>query len=277
MSFLGSWLVSEYVYNPDGSFAGINRQRRELYNLQNGRIRVTQTCHPAPELESHALGRFRGQWVFELAADGRARRYHGPDVIGTGLTWGNDVMTGRGFWTRLGFNFTSFGMLANPQRQLTGGKFHTAGEMKANIVGVAVREEAAGGQYPAFGAATRPEHLADRWQGTLRSLQPDGSPEGESAFSRRYTGHGWEESGRYAAWAFAPAPDGGIRRLACGPLSGLSKQTGPMLEAELAAGADTILEMMEILDADGGSLLGLRKCFVDHALAHVEFYHLTPE
>ena len=39
--FLGAWLVSEYVYNPDGSFAGIVRQRRELLGLANGRIRVT--------------------------------------------------------------------------------------------------------------------------------------------------------------------------------------------------------------------------------------------
>ncbi|MEJ5224789.1 MAG: hypothetical protein WHV44_10075, partial [Anaerolineales bacterium] len=151
MSFLGAWLVSEYVYNPDGSFAGINRQRRELHTLHDGRIRVTQTCDPAPELESHPLGRFRGEWVFDLETDGRARRYHGPDVIGAGLTWGNGVMTGRGLWPRLGFNFTSFAMLSHPQRQLTGGKFHTAGALAANIVGVAVSEEAAGGQYPAFG------------------------------------------------------------------------------------------------------------------------------
>ncbi len=277
MSFLGAWLVSEYVYNPDGSFAGINRQRRELHTLENGHIRVTQTCNPASELESHALGRFRGEWVFDLSTDGRARRYHGPDVVGTGLTWGSGVMTGRGFWTRLGFNFTSFGMLATPQRQLTGGKFHAAGELKANIVGIAVSGETAEGQYPVFGAATRPEQVTGRWGGTLRSLAADGRLEGESAFWRRYAGGGWEESGRYATWAFGPAPDSGIQRLVCEALSGLSKQTGPMLEAELAAGTDTILELMEILDADGGNLLGLRKWFVDHALARVEFYHLKPE
>lgn len=276
MSFLGSWLVSEYVYNPDGTFAGINRQRRELHTLADGHIRVTQTCHPAPELKSHPLGRFRGEWVFDLSTDGRARLYHGPDVVGSGLTWGDGVMTGRGLWPRLAFNFTSFAMLANPQRQLTGGKFHAAGDLKANIVGVAVSEEAAGGQYPAFSAVHRPEHLTGRWRGTLRSVLADGRPEAERPFWRRYADGGWEES-EQDAWAFAPAPDGGIQRIASGPLIGLSRQTGPMLEAELAAGAETILEMMEILDAESGSLLGLRKWFVGHALARVEIFHLSPE
>ena len=39
--FLGAWLVSEYVYNPDGSFAGIVRQRRELLQMDNGRSLCT--------------------------------------------------------------------------------------------------------------------------------------------------------------------------------------------------------------------------------------------
>ncbi len=276
MSFLGAWLVSEYVYNPDGSFAGINHQRRVLHTLADGRIRVTQTCSPDSALQAHALARFGGAWVFDLSLDGRARRYLGPDVIGMGLTWGEGVLTGRGLWPRLGFNFTSFSMLVNPQRQLTGGVFHTAGAVQANIVGVAVSEDVSGGQYPVFGAATRPEQLSDRWRGTLRSLKADGSPEGESAFSRRYTGGGWEES-EGGAWAFAPAPQRGICRLSSGALSGFSKQTGPMLKAELAAGTETILEMMEVLDADTGSLLGLRKWFTDQALTRVAFYHLKPE
>lgn len=276
-SFLGSWLVSEYVYNANGSFAGINRQRRSLHRLENGQIRVTQHCTPDEQLQSHPLGRFAGEWVFDLSVDGRARRYHGPDVIGTGLAWGEGVITGRGFWTRLGFNFTSFGLLAGPALQLTGGKFHTAGELQANIVGIAVSEETTGMDYPTFGAQTRPEQVAPNWTGSLRRVNAAGVVEAESAFSRRYHASGWAETGREQPWLLEAAPDDGIRRIGSQSLTGLSKQTGHLFEAELAAGSNTILEIMEVLDPAGKHLLGLRKWFTDHTLTHVEFYHLTPE
>lgn len=275
-SFIGSWLVSEYIYNSNGSFAGINHQRRVLETLSSGNIRVTQICDPAPELDDHPLGRFRGEWVFDLSTDGRARRYHGPDVIGTGLSWGAGVITGRGFWTRLGFNFTSYGMLATPDRQLTGGKFFTASEMKANIVGLAVNEEKANGQYPEFDERQYPEQISAKWSGSLRHMKADGSLEVEENFSKQYTGNGWEESGSHPLWEFGPAPDLNSQRLTCGSITGLSKRTGHMLEAELVAGAGTVLELTEILDPSGGNLLGLRKWFVDHALTNVEFYRLKP-
>lgn len=277
VSFLGSWLVSEYVYNADGSFAGINRQRRSLHRLEDGRIRVTQVCLPDEQLKSHALGRFAGEWVFDLSVNGRARRYHGPDVIGTGLAWGEGVITGRGFWTRLGFNFTSFGLLAGPKLQLTGGTFHTAGEVRANIVGIAVLEETTGMDYPTFGAQTRPEQVAPNWSGSLRRVSAAGIVELENTLSRQYHASGWSDSGGEQSWLLEPAPQDGIRRITSDHLTGLSKQTGHLFEAELAAGGDTILEIMEVLDPAGRHLLGLRKWFTDHAVTHVEFYHLTPE
>ncbi|MCP5100687.1 MAG: hypothetical protein GY943_34495, partial [Chloroflexi bacterium] len=121
--FLGAWLVSEYVYNPNDRFAGIIQQRRELTQLANGRIRVVQHCTPDAALANHPMNRFAGEWVFELSVNGRYRHYHGPAVIGLGLSWGDGVMTGSGIWPTFGYNFHSFGVLPTPDRQLTGGKF----------------------------------------------------------------------------------------------------------------------------------------------------------
>lgn len=272
-SFLGSWLVSEYVYNPDGSFAGINRQRRVLETLDNDRIRVTQTCDPAPELASHPLGRFSGEWTFDLSVDGRVRRYHGPDVIGTGLTWSEGVMTGRGLWPKLGFNFTSFGILATPDRQLTGGKFHYAGQMQANIVGVAVNEAGAN-DYPVF-KDIRPEEISLSWRGTRRVFFADGSLDAESTFSRRYQANTWSDADQ--VWKFDDHVDSGVQKVAFGNAVGLSKRYGVMLEAELADGPETILEAMEVFDPVGKNLVGLRKWYSDHVLTKVDVIFLKPE
>jgi hypothetical protein len=82
--FTGDWLVSEYVYNADGSFAGVIQQRRKLQRRDDGTIRVVQQCTPGAELANHAMAAFAGEWVFTMSREGRARRYHGPDVIGMG-------------------------------------------------------------------------------------------------------------------------------------------------------------------------------------------------
>lgn len=271
-SFLGSWLVSEYVYNADGSFAGINYQRRILETLASGRIRVTQVCDPSPELASHPLGRFRGEWVFELSTDGRARRYHGPDVIGTGLTWGNGVMTGRGLWPHLGFNFTSFGILATPDRQLTGGKFFTAGEMKANIVGIAVNESQAK-EYPLFEQAS-PAEISTAWIGTRRVVLADGRVDGEISFTRRYQESAWHEPDQI--FELSATRDNGIQKIESSTTVGLIKRTGTMLEAELVDGPGKIIEMMEVFDPVGKNLVGLRKFYGDHVLEKVEVLFLQP-
>ena len=140
--FGGAWLVTEYVYNSDGSFAGTISQRRIVGQGEGDRLRVTQFCEPSPELVDHPMGAFTGEWVFELEVDGAHRNYFGPDVIGQGIEWQPGAMTGTGLWPRFGHEFTSYGVLATPERQLTGGSFFTAGQQIADIVGVAVPETA---------------------------------------------------------------------------------------------------------------------------------------
>jgi hypothetical protein len=136
--FLGSWLVTEHVHTPEGSYLGDIRQRRTLEQVAPDRIRVTQDCTPAPELEGHAMAAFAGTWVFDLEVSGSRRRYLGPDVVGHGTEWVAGATTGRGLWPRFGCGFTSWSILFAPNRQLTGGWFEIAGRPVAAIVGVAV-------------------------------------------------------------------------------------------------------------------------------------------
>lgn len=136
--FTGSWLVSEYVFNPDGSFAGIIRQRRMLESSPGGRISVTQICEPERSLSDHPMGAFSGRWEFELETEGALRRYLGPDVVGYGTEWNPGAMTGQGVWPRFGHTFESYAVVVAEQRQLTGGFFSLSGRSVADIVGAAV-------------------------------------------------------------------------------------------------------------------------------------------
>lgn len=143
-NFLGSWLVSEHVFDPDGTFVGIVRQHRRLHSLESGGIRVTQVCHPEARLSGHPMAAFEGEWIFDLVADGSTRRYLGPDVVGSGTEWSPGVMTGQGLWPRFGHTFESYAVMVSDDRQLTGGFFSRVGRSVADIVGVAVPEPADG-------------------------------------------------------------------------------------------------------------------------------------
>ncbi len=141
--FGGAWLVTEYVFNPDGSFAGNLHQRRTLAATEGGTgIRVTQVCEPDTALDGHAMAGFAGEWVFDMEVHGDHRHYLGPDVVGRGTLWAEGAMTGSGVWPRFGYEFRSYSVLVNPRRQLTGGTFSLAGRSVADIVGVAVPEMA---------------------------------------------------------------------------------------------------------------------------------------
>ena len=140
--FGGDWLVTEYVFDPDGAFRGSVAQRRRVEPAPGGRLRVVQHCQPSPELDGHAMAAFAGEWAFDMEVDGAQRRYLGPDVIGTGTEWIPGTMTGRGAWPRFGYQFESYSVLLAPGRQLTGGFFSLAGRSVADIVGVAVPESA---------------------------------------------------------------------------------------------------------------------------------------
>ena len=287
-SYLGAWLVSEYVYDPDGTFAGIVHQRRQLHRLESGNIRVVQQCSPGPELVAHPMGAFAGEWVFELSVDGRIRRYHGPDVIGTGLTWGEGALTGRGLWPRFGHNFTSFAVLPTPERQITGGKFFNASEMVANIIGLAVPDRddvsATREQWPSFAGPQWPGKMNEHWYGTLRTVNADGVVQKEISVERRYAGPVMEESdGLKLEFRPIPSPIPTTRLVTGSPpgggearLSGIAKYAGWLLELEAVTTPDMTLELMEVLDVPGGNLIGLRKWREDDVLQKVEVLKLRP-
>ena len=138
--FSGDWLINEYVYDPDGTFRGEVAQRRIVEPAGDNRLRVTQQCHPSPELADHPMAAFAGEWVFDLEVAGDQRRYLGPDVVGVGTVWQPGALTGQGLWPRFGYEFESYSVLVAPDRQLTGGFFSLAGRSVADIVGVAVPE-----------------------------------------------------------------------------------------------------------------------------------------
>jgi hypothetical protein len=142
--FMGAWRVTEYVYDPDGTYAGQLQQWRELLQLGDGKVRVVQRCEVSAELTHHPMSAFAGEWVFDLSIDGPQRHYHGPDVLGAGYQWAEGVMTGRGRWPRFGHDFVSFGFLDDDGVQITGGLFHDAGVPFVRIVGVAHEVKAVG-------------------------------------------------------------------------------------------------------------------------------------
>ncbi len=161
-SFGGAWLVTEYVFDPDGAYRGTVAQRRLVEQLEGARLRVTQQCEPSAELEGHAMAAFAGEWVFDLEVVGDQRRYLGPDVVGTATQWQPGAMTGQGLWPRFGYEFESYSVLVAPDRQLTGGFFSLAGRSVADIVGVAVPETA--GTEPRLDLSAPVPEVSDEWQ-----------------------------------------------------------------------------------------------------------------
>ena len=160
-SFGGAWLVTEYVYDPDGTYRGIVAQRRIVEPAGENRLRVIQHCDPSPELADHSMAAFAGQWVFDLEVIGAERRYLGPDVVGTATEWQPGAITGQGVWPRFGYEFESYSVLVAPDRQLTGGFFSLAGRSVVDIIGVAVPESS--GLKPHLDLSTPPPHPSDEW------------------------------------------------------------------------------------------------------------------
>ncbi len=275
MPFLGAWLVSEYIYNPDGSFAGIVRQRRSLERLPTGRLLVSQHCQPDAGLNGHPLAAFAGEWTFELSTEGRVRRYHGPDVVGVGLGWGDDAMIGQGLWPRFGHNFTSFAVLPQPNQQLTGGKFFHAAEMVANIAGIALPEAEADG-WPDFSGPDWPGEASPRWQGLRRSFRPDGSLIAEQEVVRSYDGCCWQENSAVIALAAAESHWRLDATIGGSQLVGLAKQFGPMLEFVAYDTVGHCLVGLEVLDAARGQLIGLHRWLRDNQLERIDVLRLQP-
>lgn len=270
-SFLGAWLVSEYVYNPDGSFVGVVRQRRELTRLENGDLRVWQLCEPC-DFE-HPIAKRVGEYVFDLRIEGRTRCYLGPDVVGSGLTWGEGVLMGRGLWPRFGHNFTSFSVQTSAERQVTGGKFFNVGEMVANIVGVAVtKENTRPGDWPVLSGPTWPGDLTECWRGTVRTLSAEGMLIAERVAERRYNGSGWEDA--HDADSVRLQENGGPFRSFSKNMQGLARRYGWMLKAEMFGDAGVSVEWMDVLD--GADLIGLRRWYKDDVMTTLDVLRLTP-
>lgn len=270
--FLGAWLVSEYVYNANGRFAGIIKQRRELRRLANGRIQVLQQCEPAAELAGHPMSRFAGEWVFELSIDGRYRRYHGPAVVGTGVPWGEGAMTGSGLWPNFGHNFRSFSVMPTAERQLTGGTFLNATEMVANIAGVAMPEEA-GADWPQLNRYYYPQ--ATVWQGSLRTVLANGTVVEERPFTRTFetvsaTALAWQEDGVETKMKL----ENGRFLASSGEMQGIGKLYGPLLETEMVGENGRSVTNLELLDTIQGHLIGLRHWKKDGVLEKVEVLRL---
>lgn len=254
-SFIGSWLVSEYVYTPSGEYVGVINQRRQLIPNDDV-IRVIQHCEPVKvttELSEKAkdtleiMNKRVGEFIFDLKLVGKARHYLGEDVIGGGFSWRDGVLTARGLWTRFGYNFTSFSILLNPTRQVTGGKFFIANQEVATIVGVAVPENEG-----------YPEMLEGKISGNYKGERYLISPDGELLETLEITA---DET------TFTDKE--GMR--------GKEKQYGALLEMETVNAPGQTTSAIEVVDHVSGSIAGIWKTFRDEKLSHVHVYVMTAD
>lgn len=251
-SFLGDWLVSEYVYTPAGEYVGVIHQRRKL-QPQGDVIRVIQICKPvkvAGGISAKAqevveiMNKRVGEFVFDLKLVGKARHYLGEDVVGGGFSWKDGALTARGMWTRFGYNFTSFSMLLDLRRQVTGGKFFVANEEVATIVGVAVPEEEG---FPVL----EPTNPSGGYQGERYLISPDGELLETIAITANDVTFNETE---------------GMR--------GRQKQYGALREIEAVTAPGETVSWLEVNDETTGMVAGLCKWNRDEKLHHVHVYYL---
>jgi len=251
-SFIGDWLVSEYLYTPSGEFVGIIHQQRKLQPSDSS-IRVIQITEPvqlADRISTSAketaklMDKRAGESIFDLKLVGRSRQYLGPDVIGGGFSWRDGVLTAKGLWPRFGYNFTSFSMLLNPNRQVTGGKFFTANEEVATIVGLAVPENEG---YPEF----QDGQISDVYQGERFTISPDG----ELLETTPITTHEYTFMDKEG-------------------VLGNEKQYGALSEMEYVVAPGETISAIEVKDHASGSIAGIWKRSKDEKLSRVEIYLL---
>jgi hypothetical protein len=266
-NFVGCWRVSEYVFDANGSFVGVIEQRRQLMSLPNGRIRVTQHCTPKLSDAKHAMNAFAGEWIFEMSRHGRKRLYHGPDVVGLGLNWGEETITGRGVWTRFGHNFTSFGVMVNPRRQITGGKFYNASELVANIVGVAIVEDEKDHTFPKLDVTRQAHNFGSNWKGERRVFDTDGHLRNVSSVCDEIGEFGWKSGNNEIH--FAQDED---RLRVSGAVRGIAKRFGCAIEM-FAVDVDSPnaqIESFAVLDSESQTWIEVAQKNSDGKLASME-------
>jgi len=276
-AFLGCWLVREYVFDDDGSPVGCNHQQRLLERLENGRVRVTQRCRPDARLSAHPMAAFAGEWTFDLEINGRARLYHGPDVLGSAMSWGEGVMTGRGVWPRFGYNFASWSAMLAPDRQLTGGRFYSAGRCMAHLIGIGRLIGADHGvdespEFPNLDLAGWPADLAGGWRGSRARFDASGACLGEEPMTRNYAPDGWREG----EWGVVCQAAGARQRVSGPGFWGIARRVGPALELEGALAGGASVSMLEVVDAEARMLIGIHRVVVCEQLQRVAIIRLTP-
>jgi hypothetical protein len=290
--FVGAWRATDYVYRPDDSFAGTMTQIRVLQKNDQGMTRVTQRTKPDDMLAQHPLANFAGEWAFELSIEGRARRYFGPDTIGTGLTWGDGVITGRGFWAKLGYSYDTTSILINPgnklapQRQITHTQYRRGGELIATVLGVAEQDEMSSpeelhevsGYFPALTPPYVPTDIWHKWRGTLRTCAAFGAVLKEEPYVREYvqppteSAWVWGETGGHEVTIAKTAS--GLQ--VSGYIRGIARQTGWSLQLEAHDPNGESLEHLEILDVATSNLVGIRRWLKDNMLVELQFFRLVP-
>lgn len=265
--FAGCWLVSEYVFDPNGRFAGMIHQKRQLFTRPDQSLRVVQECTPDERLTGHPMEHFAGEWEFTMTVDGSVRRYHGPDVIGTGLAWGNDpvCIMGRGVWPRFGHNFASFSILVSPEQQLTGGWFYNAGELVASIAGIAVPNTV--GSYPSLDRLEYPHHIAKQWHGHLTQYDANGIMQSKREIRRQYDSTSWTDNDD--RWEIKPL-DGRDRISGC--CTGIGIRSGWIYQATTILSDGTRATLLEI--HNGKLIIGIQQYWIVDSLRNRDIYKL---
>lgn len=269
--FIGDWLVSEYVFAPDGQALGIVRQRRTLQPLSGRRIRVVQQCEPSLTLDGHAMAAFAGEWVFELQIEGRFRYYLGPDVIGYGEVWGDGYLEGRGCWPRLGKLFRSFSLLVTPERQLTGGRFFVGPAPIACITGVAAPANTQR-DWPAL-AITPPETIAHTWQGQMRHLSPTGDVIATESLMRQYCLPHLVETTSASETRLRFDYQNHTAQIS-GDGHGFAWRIGALTEGEVFTTSAQCIRFLEVCDSTTATIIGWRHHYRAGRLETIETFQL---
>lgn len=287
--FVGTWLISEYVYAPDGTFIGTLRRRQRYEPQSEAHTRVFLSYDPHMKANDHLIACLAGDWTFEMNADGRLRRYYGPDVIGTAQNWGADLSTSKGLWRQVGLTFTSYTVLLAPNRLLMGAKFYRLGELVAVTVGVGTPEAFISGDYPypAFTNPARPQEVTPLWYGTSAVYDPGHRVHAGWNVVRHYTPLGWRDEVVSGGQTAINLDDMGSYSRISGSGDGVARRYGwsvettlintPSLTSEYGAfGEVWTYDTVEILDAASKTLISLTHSYADGTFAQLSLTKFKP-
>ncbi len=277
-SFAGAWAVREYVFDPGGAALGTVAQRRRVVSRPGGGLRVIQDCVPDPSLAGHPMDEFRGHHEFDLTKQGSLRRYHGPDVVGSAVSYGDGAMLGRGVWTRFGYNFQSWAVMLGPERQLTGGRFSRAGKTMAVIVGIAEPERE--GASPSLAEPTTPQAVSKSWAGTSELFSSELGARLHSSLSRAYDAHGFRERGQYAWSIDLSSVDGAFRASGSSggeTVIGFARRYGWVTYIEAASSDGGHVDAIEAFDPASDTLVGFRRSGEGETTTQVEVIRLQAQ